>query len=182
MSTVKDYALNQLHWIIRKDPWVQEIMRAGGAQLDPIAEQILAMWNQDDFSKLNEDQCTYYERLLGLIAGAGQSLSDRRSAIEAAWKSAAPPTLAQIQEVADSYRAGEITATYDYSTMTITLTFSSIIGIPHDLAGMKAALERFVPAHLTVFWDYRYLTIAECEAKTLAEMEALEINNFAGGG
>jgi len=182
MSTVQDYALEQLHWIMRRDPWIREIMRAGGGQLDPLAEQIVAMWHQDDFSALDPEQCTYYERLLGLIAGAAQTIADRRSAIEAAWKSATPPTMAQIQEVADSWRAGEVTVDYDYETMTVTLSFSSVIGIPHDIGNMKAAIERFVPAHLTVYWDFRYLTIAECEAKTLAEIEALEINNFGGGG
>ena len=182
MTTVRDYALEQMHWILRKDPWLQAILRAGGGRLDPLAEQVLAIWNQDNFSALNEAQCTYYERLLGLASGDGKLLADRRSAIEAKWKSATPPTLAMVQAVADSWRAGEITAEYDYETMTLAMNFSSIIGVPHDLDGLKAAIERFIPAHLNISWNYVYLTIAEVQAKTLAQMQALQLNNFAGGG
>lgn len=31
---VKEWALKKLHWMIQKDPWVQEIMVAAGLSLD----------------------------------------------------------------------------------------------------------------------------------------------------
>ena len=38
---VREYALEQIHWILRTDPWVREIFLAAGLPLDGLAERIL---------------------------------------------------------------------------------------------------------------------------------------------
>ena len=83
--TVKEYALNQLHWMIREDPWVQEIMLAAGATLDQLAERILAIYNSADFNRMNVTYIRYYEKLLGMKSSESETLENRRAAIQAAW-------------------------------------------------------------------------------------------------
>ena len=61
--TVKEYALRQLHWIVRRDPWVREIFLAAGVSLDEMAERIVAIYNFDNFAALTAAQCAYYEGL-----------------------------------------------------------------------------------------------------------------------
>ena len=177
--TVKEYALRQLHWLIQKDPWVQEVMLAAGASLDQVAERILAIWNSDDFSQLNAAQCAEYEALLGLTADPGTSLPDRRAAIQAAWNIAQKPSLEGIQGVCDGWQAGGILASYEDGTLT--LTFLGEVGIPDNLDALKSAVEKTVPAHLAVVYDFKFLLIREVHGvMTLTEMEATPLNHFAG--
>lgn len=176
--TVKEFALNQLHWIVRRDPWVRELFLAAGVTLDEMAERILAIWRFDDFSKLTEAQTAYYESLLGLTTDPAIPLADRRAAVQAAWNRGQRPSLEAIQGICDAWEEGGILASY--ADGVLTLSFQSSIGVPDNLAALKQAIEATVPAHLVVFYDFRYLLIREVhEVMTLAEMDAEPLNHFA---
>lgn len=177
--TVKEYALNQLHWIVRKDPWVQNIFLAAGVSLDRMAERIVAIWNFDDFSALTAEQCAYYEKLLGLPTDPATSLADRRAAVQAAWNGGQPATLEAIQSACDAWEAGGIACSYEPGTLT--LDFIGTTGIPSNLETLQETIEKMIPAHIIVAYHFRYLTIAEVQAMTLAEMEATALENFAYG-
>lgn len=75
--TVKEYALGQIHWLLQKDPWVREIFLAAGAQLDQLAERIMAIYNNDNFNALTLAQIRAYEKALGLSSNEAKSLADR---------------------------------------------------------------------------------------------------------
>lgn len=180
MTTVREWALQQLHWLIQKDPWVQEIMLAGGDVLDKLAERILVIYNNDNFDKLNLDQVRYYERILGLRSDESKALADRRSAIQAAWNVAKKPSLASIQAICDAWETGGIIASYELGTLT--LKFIGAVGVPANVEDLKDTLARAVPAHLIIDYAYRYLLIREVhEVMTLEELEATPLSSFAGG-
>ena len=177
--TVKEYALNQLHWIVRKDPWVQNIFLAAGVSLDEMAERIVAIYNFDDFTQLTAEQCAYYEKLLGLPTDPATALPDRRAAVQAAWNGGQPATLANIQSACDAWAAGGITCSYEPGTLT--LSFIGTTGIPSNLDALKQTIEAMVPAHIIVEYAFSYLLIREIHlVKTLTEMETLTLDQFAG--
>lgn len=177
--TVKEYALSQLHWIVRKDPWVRDLFLAAGASLDQMAERIVAIWNFDDFSALTAEQCAYYEGLLGLPTDPATSLADRRAAIQAAWNGGQPATLEAIQSACDAWEAGGIACSYEPGTLT--LDFIGTTGIPANLDTLKKTIEAMVPAHIIVEYAFSYLLIRDIHlVKTLTEMEALTLDQFAG--
>lgn len=176
--TVKEFALNQLHWIVRKDPWVREIFLAAGVTLDEMAERILAIWNGDDFARLTEAQAAYYEGLLGLETDPEIPLADRRAAIQAAWNRGQTPSLLSIQGVCDAWEEGGILVSY--ADGVLTLTFQGNVGVPSNLDALKAAIEATAPAHLVVVYDFRFLLIREVHGvMTLAELDAEPLNHFA---
>lgn len=178
--TVKEYALEQLHWLIRRDPWVREIFLAAGAQLDALAERILAIYHFDDFSNLTLAQVNYYEKILGLPTDSSQSLEDRRAAIQAAWNIAQKPTVEALQAVCDAWESGGIIV--EYEPGTVHLHFIGAVGVPANLDALKRAIGATVPAHLIVDYDFRYLLIREVhQVMTLAEMNETPLNHFAGG-
>lgn len=147
--TVKEFALEQLHWIIRRDPWVQAIFLAAGGVLDDLAERIVAIYNFDNFDALTAGQCTYYERLLGLTSHP-DSLAERRAAIQSAWLSDGPPTLQSIQNVCTQW-AAEIIASV--SGLLLILSMSSEVWQDLDVAGLEAAIRRIMPAHMALQLD-----------------------------
>lgn len=144
---VKEYALAQLHWRIRADPWVREIFLAAGVSLDALAERIVALYNRDNFDALTAAQCAYYEGLLGLAAGQAD-LETRRAAIRAAWCAGAPPTVAGIQAVCDNWRPGAVRVRYDPEAGLVWLTTDGSVWAADDLSLLRQAVERVIPAHL----------------------------------
>lgn len=179
--TVQEFALRQLHNIIQRDPWVQTIMLAAGYPLDRLAEMLVEAWGADDFDALTADQCQRYERMLALTVTGG-SLEDRRSAIQAAWRTGESPNAEMLQSLCDSWRNGEVAVSYDYSTGTVTLTFTGEIGVPDDIIGLKNAMVKAVPAHIKIEYAYHYYSVADINELTIAEINQIDISTFAGGG
>ena len=179
MILVKEFALRQLHWLIQKDPWTQAVMLAGGRELNTLAERILAMWYFNDFTRLNEQQCAYYERLLG-ISGKGLTLEERRAAIQTAWKIGDKPTLLRMQMICDGWQQGGVLVTYEPGT--IHFYFLGEFGTPKNLDALKKLIERMAPAHLILDWAFRYLLVREVhEVMTIDQINAELMDHFAGG-
>ena len=177
--TVKEFALRQLHWIIRKDPWVQVIFTAAGISLDQMAERIVAIYYNDDFEKLTTAQCAYYESLLDLPTSPATPLADRRAAIQAAWLGGSPPSLESIQAACDSWEAGGIECSYVPGKLT--LDFISGTGIPANLDTLQDVIEGLVPAHVIVQYLFNFLLISDVQGMTLTEMNATTLDQFAAG-
>ena len=179
MTTVKAYALEQLHWLMQKDPWVEAVMVAGGCSLDTMAERILAIYNGDTFPALSEGRCAYFERLLGL-KGTGQTLEDRRSAIQAAWLGPQKPTMALIQSICDAWQKGGTKASYEPGVVKIE--FFGSYGTPKNLSALETILTRTIPAHLRLVYAFQYLLVKEIHGvMTLSELEREPMDNFAAG-
>lgn len=179
--TVKEFALYQLHWLIRRDPWVQNLFLAAGVSLDEMAERIIAIWNFDDFSKLTEEQTTYYEGLLGLTTDRTIPLEDRRGVVQAAWNGGQKPTLEAILGICDAWEGSGVVATY--ADGALNLAFNGEAGVPANLDALQDAIAAIIPAHIIINYSFKYLLIRDIHlVKTIAEVEALELNNFAGGG
>lgn len=175
----KEYILAQLNKLHRTDPWVNEIFAAAGLSLDTVAGLILNLYNSSWFDLLSEQWVNFYETKMKITPTENQTLADRRSAIQAKWKSGNKVDLALIQAVCDSWQNGEVSAAF--TDGTIQLTFNSIYGVPADLQTLKDAVDDVKPAHLAVAYVLKYLLISDVSAYTLAQMDAAPLSNFAGG-
>lgn len=175
----KEYILAQLNKLHRTDPWVNEIFAAAGLPLDTVANLILDLYNSNWFDLLSEQWVKHYEAKMAITPSAGQTLADRRSTIQAKWKSGGKIDLALIQAVCDSWMNGEVSAAF--TDGTIQLTFNSIFGVPSDLQTLLSAVDNVKPAHLALAYVLKYLLISDIQTMTLAQMEETPLNNFAGG-
>lgn len=171
--------VRNLPQIYRQDPWILALAGAIAGVLDSDtaeAEAIRAQLSLDTITWALDIE----ERCAGITPPAGASLDMRRSALKAKLRGTGKATLQQIQAVADSWKNGQVSVSF--TDGTIHLTFNGEYGVPEDLSGLKAAVLEVIPAHLSVSYDFRYLLIREIhQVKTLAQMEALTLNMFAGG-
>lgn len=172
---VKEWALKQLHWMIQKDPWVQEIMVAAGLSLDELADRIVAIYNFEDFTKLNLDQVRYYEWLLDIDSDESKTLEERRAAIQAAWNAGQKPSLEMLRALCEAWRPGFTSVTYVPAELTIRFGKP---GRPDKLKDLQTAIDRVIPAHIFVHYAYFILIKDVHEVMTLEEMESYHMYDF----
>lgn len=135
----------------------------------------------DSFLDTASDQAVRrYEKILNINPTTGQSIGDRKSALIAKWRTVGKVNLKMLQNIADSWKNGEITVSF--TDGKIKLTFVGEYGVPTNLAALKAALEEIKPAHLVIDYGFRYLLIREIHGvMTLTQIETEKLSKFAGG-
>ncbi len=162
----------------RTDPWIVALTDAMEAQLNSQGAETAGLP-----AEMSLDTVTWNlpveERLTAITPAAGASLDSRRSVLKAKWRSGGTVGIEQIQAVADAWKNGAVAV--GFSGGSVTVTFNGEYGVPADLNGLKGAIAMVIPAHLAVEYFFRYLLISDVQAMTLADVEAVPLNNFAGG-
>ena len=156
--------ISYLHKLYRTDPWFMVLFDSAGTEMDKIAELIEGIDQQLFFDTATETGLTVYEKELGIPTRIGISIADRRSTISAKWKMGGISNLELIQLIADSWHNGAVEVTF--VSGKIHVEFISIYGIPTDLDGLKAAVEQIKPAHLAVYYAFRYRVWSETTTYT----------------
>lgn len=163
----------------RTDPWV---LALADAILGVLEEQntrsleIRAQLSLETITWALETE----ERLAGIVPPAGATLESRRSVLAARYRSSGKVSMETIQAVADAWRNGAVEVAF--AKGRIVVRFVGPYGVPEDLAVLQDAVARVIPAHLPVDYHFHYLLIRDIHlVKTLAEMEQIQLNQFAGG-
>lgn len=97
---------------------------------------------------------TTYESELGITTDLTQTYDERRSVIKSKMRGVGTVNSALITIVANSYTNGDVAVAFANST--ITVSFTSVKGIPPNIAACQAAIEAIRPAHLAVTYAYLY--------------------------
>lgn len=179
MAREWDNMLGSLPTAYRKDAWVIALLSAIAgvddaqrADADETAQQMFL------------DSMTWAlaieERIAGITPAAGAGVEERRSVLQAKWRSATGKCdVDLIQRVCDSWQNGEVDV--DFVDGEIVLKFVGAYGVPDAdaLAALKAAVQEVIPAHLAVQYLYRYLLVREVSAMTVSELQTHTISEFA---
>lgn len=174
-----DNMLGSLPTAYRKDAWVIALLSAIAgvddaqrADADETAQQMFL------------DSMTWAlaieERIAGITPAAGAGVEERRSVLQAKWRSATGKCdVDLIQRVCDSWQNGEVDV--DFADGEIVLRFVGAYGVPDAdaLAALKDAVQEVIPAHLAVQYLYRYLLVREVSAMTVSELQTHTIDEFA---
>ena len=174
-----DNMLSSLPTAYRKDAWVIALLSAIAgvdsaqrADADETAQQMFL------------DSMTWAlaieERIAGITPAAGASVEERRSVLQAKWRSATGKCdVDLIQRVCDSWKNGEVDV--DFVDGEIVLRFVGAYGVPDAdaLAALQSAVQEVIPAHLAVKYLYRYLLVREVSAMTVSELQTHTIDEFA---
>lgn len=174
-----DNMLGSLPTAYRKDAWVIALLSAIAgvddaqrADADETAQQMLL------------DSMTWAlaieERIAGITPAAGAGVEERRSVLQAKWRSATGKCdVDLIQRVCDSWQNGEVDV--DFADGEIVLQFVGSYGVPDAdaLAALQSAVQEVIPAHLAVQYLYRYLLVREVSAMTVSELQTHTIDEFA---
>ena len=115
----------------------------------------------------------------GIPTESEKSLSDRRSRLMSKLRGASTTTKEQIRQVVASFANSDCEIIEHPGDYSFDIKFVGTIGIPPNIADVKAAVEEIKPAHLAyqllyVFhcWqDYAAQTWSSASTKTWAEMK-----------
>jgi hypothetical protein len=121
----------------------------------------------------------YYEKELGIPTDEAKPIGDRRSNVISKRRGFGNFNASLVKMVARSYTNGEVSVAVNLPTYEIEIKFISAIGIPPNLEDFKAAIDNITHAHMGVTYRYRYLTIGEVQALTIAQLNATALSNFA---
>ncbi|WP_411735925.1 putative phage tail protein [Paenibacillus sp. M2] len=123
-----------------------------------------------------------YERDLQIPTNQAKPEDQRRSVIISKMRGSGKVSGSMLKNVAQAYESGGIEVSVDPVEYRILIRFIDTWGLPPNLDDLKAAIEDIIPAHMTVEYRLRYLTISEVESMTLAEIEQTRQDKFLGGG
>lgn len=174
-----DNMLSSLPTAYRKDAWVIALLSAI-ADVDSAQRADADETAQQMFLDSMTWALAIEERIAGITPAAGASLEERRSVLQAKWRSATGKCdVDLIQRVCDSWKNGEVDV--DFVDGEIVLKFVGAYGVPDAdaLAALKAAVQEVIPAHLAVQYLYRYLLVREVSAMTVSELQTHTIDEFA---
>lgn len=159
---------------------IRAMMQTEGSEFDTLQTDIETVLDQFFINSATWglDQ---WEKELGLAPAQDQPDSERRDRIISRLRGTGTATIRVVKEVAESYDNGAIDVIEDYAIYTVSIRFVDTAGVPPNLNDLKAAVRAVLPAHLDIVYGFAYLFIADVEAMTIAELETVTLDKFAGG-
>ena len=175
--TNKDELIKNLHKVFRQDPFINELFNSAGLNLNNIESTMNDMGKQ-----YWTDTVTWglglWERPLGIKPFFDATIDDRRSMVEAKWKSDGKVDIYLLQAIADSWKNGKVKV--EFINGKIKITFNGIYGIPEDLQGLEKALDDVKPSHLAIVYAFAYLLIKDINnVMTIEQLEKQALSKFA---
>ena len=161
-ESLKAYLLSVIHRLYREDSWVNNLFDSAGMGLSEVSAYLDVVKGNLYFDTATETQLRAYEKEAGIVLRGGQTEDERKSQLMAKWRGSSKCTLATLQSVADSWR--DSTIKVEFINGKIHIQFISSIGIPRDLEGLKKALENVKPAHLPIYYSFKYKTWGDVKA------------------
>ncbi|MBU3145032.1 putative phage tail protein [Clostridium sp. CF012] len=123
----KDNLINNMHKVYREDLWLQEIFKSGGISLTDIKNDMRKLDDSYWFDTIPLEFLPIYETVLKIKTNPLNKIEDRRSFIEAKWKSNGKCDLKLIQAVCTSWKNGSVEVSFIDGK--IQLKFNGAYGI-----------------------------------------------------
>ena len=174
-----DNMLGSLPTAYRKDAWVIALLSAI-AGVDDAQRAVSSASAQQMFLDSMTWALAIEERIAGITPAAGAGVEERRSVLQAKWRSATGKCdVDLIQRVCDSWKNGEVDV--DFVDGEIVLRFVGAYGVPDAdaLAALQSAVQEVIPAHLAVQYLYRYLLVREVHGMVIDTLQTHTIDEFA---
>ncbi|MEK3827406.1 putative phage tail protein [Paenibacillus sp. FSL K6-1558] len=160
---------------------MQADMQAKGTEID-LLYQALNETLEQFFVRTATWGLDFWEQELGIETDRLKPVEQRRAVVESKLRGAGKFSGRQVSNVAEAYAGGKVDVTFQPEAWSFTVSFVDKYGLPPNLDDLKAVIEDIKPAHMTVEYRLRYLTIAEVESMTLSEIEQIRQDKLAGGG
>lgn len=174
-----DDMLQSLPVAYRRDAWVIALLGAVQA-----VDEMQRRAAREAADQLFLDSMTYVlpveERIAGITTGTSDTDEQRRSVLQAKWRSATGVcNVDLIQRVCDAWENGKVEV--DYQPGQIILRFVGAYGVPdaQALRSLQAAVQEVIPAHLAMQYLYRYLLVREVHGMVINELQSHTLHDFA---
>ncbi|AUN11433.1 DUF2313 domain-containing protein [Clostridium botulinum] len=173
---IEQQLIANLHKRVRQDPYVKNLCRTSGIEMDTIEDVITDIKKQFNFSTMTWGADLLASEM-GIKLDPVLKQDEKNSIISARWKSEGKADLNLLQAICNSWKNGNVKVSFIDGK--IVLKFIGEYGIPTDLDSLKKQINLSKPTHLPVEYLFAYLLLKDVEAMTLTTLENTELTNFA---
>lgn len=165
----------------QEDPFAAAMVEAVAAEAALVRQNAQEILAASCVSTAPEWAVERYEKAYGIAPDTAKSLENRRSAVQALMRGGGIVTPERIKQVVAAFHGGEVAIIEDAENGAFTVEFVGHAGTPAYIGDVTAAINKTKPAHLVYGFAYRYLRIDEVQTMTLAELQTMTMDRFAGG-
>ncbi|MBN3369076.1 DUF2313 domain-containing protein [Clostridium botulinum] len=173
---IEQQLIANLHKRVRKDPYIKELCKTSGVEMDTIEDVITDIKKQFNFSTMTWGADLLASEM-GIKLDPVLKQDEKNSIIAARWKSEGKADLNLLQAICNSWKNGKVKVSFIDGK--IVLKFVGEYGIPTDLDSLKKQINLSKPTHLPVEYLFAYLLLKDVEAMTLTTLENTTLNKFA---
>lgn len=173
----KETTMKRLNKLNASDKMVENVIGAIAEEMDRTDQTATQVIADTNFDSCSSTMLEFYEKEAGIKPLVGQGIDDRRSAVEAKWKSTGKIDIQMLQAVADSWQHGKVDV--DFVDNKIQITFVDQFGLPSDRTGLELALDEVKPAHLPIIYFVLYLMVEDVQGMTLDELQSHTLSDFS---
>ena len=134
--------------------------------LEGIFEEIV---NNAYIKDMNEEALTRIEKEFKIKSDSEMTLEERKEYLLSILRGIGVTNIERLKIIAKSYDCGDIEVIQNYSSYSIIIKFVSILGIPKRLNDLKKAIEKVVPCHLGISYEFKYNILNDLTPYTLQE-------------
>ncbi|HID0817776.1 DUF2313 domain-containing protein [Clostridium botulinum] len=173
---IEQQLIANLHKRVRKDPYIKELCKTSGVEMDTAEDVITDIKKQFNFSTMTWGADLLASEM-GIKLDPSLKQDEKNSIIAARWKSEGKADLNLLQAICNSWKNGNVKVSF--LNGKIVLKFVGEYGIPTDLDSLKKQINLSKPTHLPVEYLFAYLLLKDVEAMTLTTLENTTLNKFA---
>ena len=148
--------------------------------LEGIFEEIV---NNAYIKDMNDDSLSKLEKEFKIKPDGEMTLEDRKTFLLSILRGVGVTNVEKLKNIAKTYECGDIEVIQNYSSYSIIIKFVSILGIPKRLNDLKKAIEKVVPCHLEISYEFKYNILNDLTPYTLQEFvtKGLTLDDLASG-
>ena len=148
--------------------------------LEGIFEEIV---NNAYIKDMKEEALSKLEKEFKIKPDSEMTLENRKEFLLSILRGIGVTNVERLKNIAKSYECGDIEVIQNYSSYSIIIKFVSILGIPKRLNDLKKAIEKVVPCHLGISYEFKYNTLNDLTPYTLQEFvtKGLTLEDLSSG-
>ena len=148
--------------------------------LEGIFEEIV---NNAYIKDMDDESLSKLEKEFKIKPDGEMTLEDRKDFLLSILRGIGVTNVEKLKTIAKTYECGDIEVIQNYSSYSIIIKFVSILGIPKRLNDLKKAIEKVIPCHLGISYEFKYNTLNDLTPYTLQEFvtKGLTLDDLASG-
>ena len=145
--------------------------------LEGIFEEIV---NNAYIKDMNEEALSRIEKEFKIRPDNDMTLEERKEFLLSILRGIGVTNVEKLKNIAKSYECGDIEVIQNYSSYSIIIKFVSVKGIPKRVNDLKKAIEKVIPCHLGVSYEFKYNILQDLLPYTLQEFvdKGLTLNDL----
>lgn len=176
MLSINEKLKKHLPPLIREDSLVCSLTKASGEELNQVNNEIQLAYKEFFLDTATGIGLEALEHRLGIVVDRSKPIEQRRSLVKARRRSRKKVSLSVIDSICEAWINGLVDTSI--SGNKIIVKFVSIGGVPDKLEDLQETLQKSLPTHLDLKWEFTYLTWFMYEAynQTWDEWDALGLS------